>query len=240
MTDDAFDFVNANSEVVDNSISGNEPSPQAKKPAVRPAPASLPAPGQVLASSPVKAVVVSASARRSGSVVDGLTARLSSGGLPPDVQVIVDVCVRAGLDESDPNWVWLLPLLLRQVTAAALRLEFQALSASFNLPGREEKSSKKNEMDVTESLETLLSDVSALRSEVQKFPRRLGESLKPALMEAVADAVETSPGRVKVEVDESKLTAAARDAFMNLYVLIAVLGGAVSTLVAFIVGSKFG
>jgi hypothetical protein len=63
-------------------------------------------------------------------LIDELAARLAPAGLPPDVQLIVDVAVRAGMGESDPNWIWLLPVLLRQVPAAAMRIEFEALSGA--------------------------------------------------------------------------------------------------------------
>jgi hypothetical protein len=56
---------------------------------------------------------------RPGTLVDELTARLAPTGLPSDVQHIVDVAVRAGMGESDPNWIWLLPVLLRQVPACS-------------------------------------------------------------------------------------------------------------------------
>jgi hypothetical protein len=68
--------------------------------------------------------------RRTGTLVDELTARLAPTGLPSDVQHIVDVAVRAGMGESDPNWIWLLPVLLRQVPASAMRIEFEALSGA--------------------------------------------------------------------------------------------------------------
>jgi hypothetical protein len=68
--------------------------------------------------------------RRPGTLIDELAARLAPAGLPPDVQHIVDVAVRAGMGESDPNWIWLLPVLLRQVPAAAMRIEFEALSGA--------------------------------------------------------------------------------------------------------------
>jgi len=52
--------------------------------------------------------------------------------------------------------------------------------------------------------------------------------------------LESVPGRVKVDLDDAKLLAAAREAFMSLYVLAAVGLGAFSTVAAFIIGSKFG
>jgi len=41
-------------------------------------------------------------------------------------------------------------------------------------------------------------------------------------------------------LDETKLLAAARESFVNLYVLAAAGMGAFSTVAAFIIGSKFG
>jgi hypothetical protein len=67
-----------------------------------------------------------------------------------------------------------------------------------------------------------------------------GETLKPAVTEAVVDALEAAPGRVKVDLDDTKLLATAREAFMSLYVLAAVGLGAFSTVAAFILGAKFG
>lgn len=64
--------------------------------------------------------------------------------------------------------------------------------------------------------------------------------MKPAVTEAVLDALEAAPGRVKVELDDAKLLTAAREAFESLYVLAAVGLGAFSTVAAFIIGSKFG
>lgn len=43
-----------------------------------------------------------------------------------------------------------------------------------------------------------------------------------------------------MELDDNKLLAAAREAFMTLYVLAAAGLGAFSTVAAFIIGSKFG
>lgn len=185
----------------------------------------------------IVAVAASATARRSGTLVEELTARFAPTGLPPDVQIIVDVSVRAGMGEGDPNWIWLLPLLLRQVPAAALRIEFEALSGSLikstPVPG---KASVRDD----DNLEVILENIGTFRGELQKFPRRVAETLKPVVAEAVADALESAPGRVKVELDDAKLIAAARDAFMTLYVMVAIGFGAVSTLAAFIIGSKFG
>jgi hypothetical protein len=58
--------------------------------------------------------------------------------------------------------------------------------------------------------------------------------------EAVVDALEAAPGRVRVDLDDTKLLATAREAFMSLYVLAAVGLGAFSTVAAFILGAKFG
>jgi hypothetical protein len=82
--------------------------------------------------------------------------------------------------------------------------------------------------------------MTAMRGELQKFPRRVGETLKPVVAEAVVDALEAAPGRVKVDLDDAKLLATAREAFMSLYVLAAVGLGAFSTVAAFILGAKFG
>ncbi len=179
----------------------------------------------------------SAVARRAGTLIDELTARLAPTGLPSDVQHIVDVAVRAGMGESDPNWIWLLPVLLRQVPAAAMRIEFEALSGALvkGAPGL-----AKGPGHDDDSLESIVSMMTAMRGELQKFPRRVSESLKPAVAEAVVDSLESVPGRVKVELDESKLLATAREAFMSLYVLAAIGLGAFSTVAAFIIGSKFG
>jgi len=176
-------------------------------------------------------------ARRAGTLIDELTARLAPAGLSPDVQNVIDVAVRAGMGESDPNWIWLLPVFLRQVPAAAMRIEFEALSGALvnGVPGQTRGASHDDE-----NLESIVSMMTAMRGEFQKFPRRVGETLKPAVAEAVLDALESAPGRVKVELDDTRLLATAREAFMTLYVLAAVGLGAFSTVAAFIVGAKFG
>jgi hypothetical protein len=176
-------------------------------------------------------------ARRAGTLIDELVARLAPSGLPSDVQQIVDVAVRAGMGESDPNWIWLLPVLLRQVPAAAMRIEFEALSGAL-VQGAPALAKGPGHDD--DSLESIVAMMTAMRGELQKFPRRVGESLKPAVAEAVVDALEAAPGRVKVDLDDAKLLAAAREAFMSLYVLAAIGLGAFSTVAAFIIGSKFG
>ena len=176
-------------------------------------------------------------ARRAGTLIDELAARLAPTGLPSDVQNIVDVAVRAGMGESDPNWIWLLPVLLRQVPAAAMRIEFEALSGALvkGSPGQAKGPSHDDE-----NLESIVSMMTAMRGELQKFPRRVGETLKPAVTEAVVDALEAAPARVKVDLDDARLIATAREAFISLYVLAAVGLGAFSTVAAFIIGSKFG
>ena len=176
-------------------------------------------------------------ARRAGTLIDELTARLTPSGVPTDVQHIVDVAVRAGMGDSDPNWIWLLPVLLRQVPAAAMRIEFEALSGALvkGAPGLVKEPGHDDD-----NLESIVSMMTAMRGELQKFPRRVSETLKPAVAEAVVDALEAAPSRVKVELDDNKLLAAAREAFMTLYVLTAVSLGAFSTVAAFIIGSKFG
>ena len=176
-------------------------------------------------------------ARRPGTLVDELTARLAPSGLPSDIQNIVDVAVRAGMGESDPNWIWLLPVLLRQVPAAAMRIEFEALSGVLvkRAPGQGRVPSHDYE-----NLELIVSMMTAMRGELQKFPRRVGETLKPAVTEAVVDALEAAPSRVKVDLDDARLIATAREAFTSLYVLAAAGMGAFSTVAAFIIGSKFG
>jgi hypothetical protein len=175
--------------------------------------------------------------RRTGTLVDELTARLAPTGLPSDVQNIVDVAVRAGMGESDPNWIWLLPVLLRQVPASAMRIEFEALSGALvkGSPGQ-----MKGPSHDDDNLESIVSMMTAMRGELQKFPRRVGETLKPAVTEAVVDALEAAPGRVKVDLDDARLIATAREAFISLYVLAAVGLGAFSTVAAFILGAKFG
>lgn len=175
--------------------------------------------------------------RRPGMLLDELTARLAPTGLPTDVQQVVDVAVRAGMGESDPNWIWLLPVLLRQVPAAAMRIEFEALSGALAKGGQGKSQGHQHDDD---NLESIVSMVTAMRGELQKFPRRVGETLKPAIAEAVVDALESAPGRVKVELDDTKLLSAARESFVNLYVLAAAGLGAFSTVAAFIIGSKFG
>jgi hypothetical protein len=170
-------------------------------------------------------------------LLDELTARLAPTGLPTDVQQVVDVAVGAGMGESDPNWIWLLPVLLRLVPAAAMRIEFEALSGALAKGASGQSQVHQHDDD---NLESIVSMVTAMRGELQKFPRRVGETLKPAIAEAVVDALESAPGRVKVELDDSKLLAAARESFVNLYVLAAAGLGAFSTIAAFIIGSKFG
>ena len=176
-------------------------------------------------------------ARRPGTLIDELTARLAPSGLPSDVHNIVDVAVRSGMGESDPNWIWLLPVLLRQVPAAAMRIEFEALSGALV---KASSAPHKGPSHDDENLDSIVSMMTAMRGELQKFPRRVGETLKPAVAEAVLDALEAAPGRVKVELDDAKLLTAAREAFISLYVLAAVGLGAFSTVAAFIIGSKFG
>ena len=176
-------------------------------------------------------------ARRPGTLIDELTARLAPAGLPSDVHNIVDVAVRSGMGESDPNWIWLLPVLLRQVPAAAMRIEFEALSGALV---KASSAPHKGPSHDDENLDSIVSMMTAMRGELQKFPRRVGETLKPAVAEAVLDALEAAPGRVKVELDDAKLLTAAREAFMSLYVLAAVGLGAFSTVAGFIIGSKFG
>jgi len=189
-----------------------------------PLPASSPTPSPVLV-------------RRTGTLIDELTVRLAPTGLPSDVQNVVDVAVRAGMGESDPNWIWLLPVLLRQVPAAAMRIEFEALSGAL-FKGPASWGQKPNPDD--ENLESIVSMMTTMRGELQKFPRRVGETLKPAVAEAVLDALETAPSRVKVELDVARLIATAREAFTSLYVLAAAGLGAFSTVAAFILGAKFG
>lgn len=176
-------------------------------------------------------------ARRPGTLIDELTARLAPAGLPSDVQNIVDVAVRAGMGESDPNWIWLLPVLLRQVPAAAMRIEFEALSGALAPVSSAKHHASSHDED---HIESMVAMVTAMRGELQKFPRRLGETLKPSVAEAVVDALEAAPGRVKVELDDARLITSAREAFMSLYVLAAVGLGAFSTVAAFIIGAKFG
>lgn len=175
--------------------------------------------------------------RRPGTLVDELAARLAPTGIPSDVQHIVDVAVRSGMGESDPNWIWLLPVLLRQVPAAAMRIEFEALSVALlkSAPGHVHGTGHGED-----NLEAMVTMMTNMRTELQKFPRRLGDSLKPAVAEAVVDALESAPGRVKVELDDSRLHVAAREAFVNPYVLAAMGFGAFTTMAAFIIGSKFG
>lgn len=175
--------------------------------------------------------------RRTGTLVDELTARLAPTGLPSDVQNIVDVAVRAGMGESDPNWIWLLPVLLRQVPASAMRIEFEALSGAL-VKGSPVPTKGPSHDD--ENLESIVSMMTAMRGELQKFPRRVGETLKPVVAEAVVDALEATPGRVKVDLDDARLLATARESFLSLYVLAAVGLGAFSTVAAFILGAKFG
>jgi hypothetical protein len=170
-------------------------------------------------------------------LVDELVARLAPTGIPSDVQHIVDVAVRSGMGESDPNWIWFLPVLLRQVPAAAMRIEFEALSVALLKSAPDHVHGTGHYED---NLEAMVTMMTAMRSELQKFPRRLGETLKPAVAEAVVDALESAPGRVKVELDDSRLHAAAREAFVNPYVLAAMGFGAFTTMAAFIIGSKFG
>lgn len=176
-------------------------------------------------------------ARRPDTLIDELAARLAPSGLPSDVQNIIDVAVRAGMGESDPNWIWLLPVLLRQVPAAAMRIEFEALSGAL-VQGAPSLAKGPGQDD--DNLDSIVSMVTAMRGELQKFPRRISETLKPAVAEAVVDALESAPGRVKVELDDSKLLTAARETFATLYVLVAIGFGAFSTVAAFILGSKFG
>ncbi len=175
--------------------------------------------------------------RRPGTLIDELTARLAPTGLPSDVQHIADVAARSGMGESDPNWIWLLPVLLRQVPAAAMRIEFEALSGALvkGAPGQAHRAGHDED-----NLDAMVSMMTAMRTELQKFPRRVGETLKPVVAEAVVDALESAPGRVKVELDDSRLLAAAREAIVTSYVLAAIGFGAFSTMAAFIIGSKFG
>lgn len=183
------------------------------------------------------AATVPVPTRRPGTLIDELTARLAPTGLPSDIQHIVDVAVRSGMGESDPNWIWLLPVLLRQVPAAAIRIEFEALSGALVKGALSQANGAGHDED---NLDAMVSMMTAMRTELQKFPRRIGETLKPAVAEAVVDALESAPGRVKVELDDSRLLTAAREAFVTPYVLAAIGFGAFSTVAAFIIGSKLG
>jgi hypothetical protein len=118
-----------------------------------------------------------------------------------------------------------------------MRIEFEALSGAL-VKGAPEQAKGPGHDD--DSLESIVVMMTTMRGELQKFPRRVGETLKPAVAEAVVDALEAAPGRVKVDLDDAKLLAAAREAFMSLYVLAAVGLGTFSTVTAFIIGSKFG
>jgi len=193
--------------------------------------------GVVAPVAPSVPLTTAALARRPGTLIDELTARLAPSGLPSDVQHIVDVAVRSGMGESDPNWIWLLPVLLRQVPAAAMRMEFEALSGALIKGAPGQASGAGHDED---NLDAMVSMMTAMRTELQKFPRRIGETLKPAVAEAVVDALESAPGRVKVELDDSRLLTAAREAFVTPYVLTAIGFGAFSTVAAFIIGSKLG
>jgi phosphopantetheine adenylyltransferase len=176
-------------------------------------------------------------ARRPGTLVDELVARLAPTGLPSDVQHVVNVAVRSGMGESDPNWIWLLPVLLRQVSTAAMRIEFEALSAALLKSAPRTVQGTGHDED---NLEAMVTMMTATRTELQKLHRRIGDTLKPAVTEAVVDALESAPNRMKVELDDSRLHAAAREAFVTPYVLAAIGFGAFATMAAFIIGSKFG
>lgn len=193
--------------------------------------------GTIAPAAPAATSSTGARARRPGTLVDELVARLAPTGLPSDVQHVVDVAVRSGMGESDPNWIWLLPVLLRQVSAAAMRIEFEALSTALlkSTLGQVHRAT-----DEDDSMEAIVTMMTAMRTEIQKFPRRIGETLKPTVAEAIVDALESAPSRVKVELDDSRLHAAAREALVTPYVLAAIGFGAFATMAAFIIGSKFG
>jgi len=193
--------------------------------------------GSITPAAPAAISSTGTRARRPGTLVDELVARLAPTGLPSDVQHIVDVAVRSGMGESDPNWIWLLPVLLRQVPVAAIRIEFEALSAALlnSAPGYVQGTGHDEE-----NLEAMVTMMTSMRTELQKLPRRMGDTLKPAVTEAVVDALESAPNRMKVELDDSILHAAAREAFVTPYVLTVIGFGAFATMAAFIIGSKFG
>ena len=168
-----------------------------------------------------------------GTLVQELALRYAPKGLSADVEKIVSDSSRAGLSENDPNWIWLLPVLLRQVPAESLHVQFQALT---NVLKETKSKFKKEEND---NLEELLNSIQIMRSELTKFPRRIQDSLKPALEETITDSLESSK-QVKIEIDDKKVIEAMKSAFFNLYVFLAIAFGGFFSLASFIVGMKLG
>lgn len=167
------------------------------------------------------------------SFVQELTSRLVKGGLPSDIDNIVNVAVRSGVTEDDPNWVWILPILLRQIPPESLHIQMQALLEALK------QSKSKNNNDYSDEVEELIQSFNTLRTEINKLPRRIQESLKPAIEEAISDSVQPLK-KEKIEIDDKKVTDAMRDGFLNLYMATAIGFGAFFSIVSFFIGAKFG
>ena len=168
-----------------------------------------------------------------GTLVQELTAKYCKNGLPPDIDLIVSYAARAGMGENDPSWIWLLPVLLRQVPAESLHTQFQILVNAI----KETKS--KEDKEENDNFEELLNSIQVMRSELNKFPRRIQDSLKPAIQEAVSDSFEVNK-KSCIEIDDKKVMEAMRTAFFNLYVFISIGFGGFFSLAAFIVGMRYG
>jgi hypothetical protein len=166
-----------------------------------------------------------------GTLVQELTAKYCKNGLPPDIDLIVSYAARAGMGENDPSWIWLLPVLLRQVTPESLHIQFQALASALS----EAKSSPEENVNLQE----LMGSIQTMRSELNKFPKRIQDSLKPVIEESISDTFELTK-KSKFEIDDKKVMEAMRTAFFNLYVFLAIGFGGFFGLAAFIVGMKYG
>lgn len=174
---------------------------------------------------------------KSISKLDELKGRLipSNKGLPPDVQYIIDTIVRAGLPENDTTWIWLLPLLLRQVTSESIRIEFQALS----------KSMKKFNLEEEDPLDDIHYDLQQIRSDINKLPKKTIETLKLDIRQEISDSIKSSltsnfassqNKEVKIEIDDAKVIATMKDAFVTNYVLISIALGLAFSVLSFAVG----
>ena len=166
-----------------------------------------------------------------GTLVQELALRYAPKGLPPDIEKIVSDSARAGLGENDPSWIWLLPVLLRQVPAESLHIQFQALASALS----EAKSSTEENVNLQE----LMGSIQTMRSELNKFPKRIQESLKPVIEESISDNFELTK-KPKFEIDDKMVMESMRTAFFNLYVFLAIGFGGFFSLAAFIVGMKYG
>jgi hypothetical protein len=155
--------------------------------------------------------------------------------LSPEVEHIVNTCVRAGMGEEDPTWTWFLPLLMRQITSDGIRIEFQTLS----------KSLKKFNLEEEDPLEDIHYDLQQIRGELNKLPKKTLESLKLDIKQEINESIKASLSsnlasnqnkEVKIEIDDAKVIATMKDAFVTNYVLISIALGLAFSVLSFAVG----